>query len=200
MVHNPIRAAVFASGNGTNAENIIRFAKKHPDHLSIPLVITNKPEAGVIARAYNHSIPYMIIPHSPTQDAEMLQALSSYGIQWIFLAGYMRILSANFLQKFTKMAGESRIINIHPSLLPAFPGKDAYRQAFEAGVKISGATLHYVDEGVDTGPVILQQEFSRLENDTLESFQRRGMEIEYALYTAFLEQLCFKKEVKWATR
>lgn len=196
-----ITAAVFASGSGSNAENILRFALEHPEALSIPLVICNKPGAGVLARAEKLGFPCKVIPVERegfasfkearyAQEEKVVALLKAYGVNWAFLAGYMQILGPVFLGYFADpAAGRNRIVNIHPSLLPAFPGKDGYGDAWNAGVEESGVTLHYVDEGVDTGPVIAQKTFPRLPEDSFEDFRARGMELEYQVYREFLATL-----------
>lgn len=184
-----IRGAVFASGNGSNAENIIRFAQNNPGEISIPLVICDQPEAGVIDRAKKLGVPCFVVPGTRAtrdeQEKKILDILAAHGVTWVFLAGYMRILSASFLAHFPQ-----RVVNIHPSLLPEFPGKDSYRRAYDAGVKASGVTLHFVDEGVDTGPVIAQRKFERVPGESFEDFRARGLALEYEVYTVFLKELC----------
>lgn len=184
-----ICGAVFASGNGSNAENIIRFAQARSEKISIPLVICNQPGAGVIERAKNLGVPCFVLPCTKATKAEqeraILDILAAHNVSWVFLAGYMQILSAPFLSHFP-----SRVVNIHPSLLPAFPGRDSYRRAYDAGVKTSGVTLHFVDEGVDTGPVITQKTFERIPDESFENFRARGLALEYEVYTDFLKELC----------
>jgi len=182
-----ITAAVLASGNGTNAENILRHARKHADAISIPLVICNKEGAPVIQRVRNLGVPCEVVVRTGAkaeQEETIIKLLKKNNVEWLFLAGYMAILSPAFIGAY-----KGRIINIHPSLLPQFPGKDGYGDAFRAGVEKSGVTLHYVDEGVDTGPVIAQKTFLRQPDDTLESFRARGMELEYELYREFIDDL-----------
>lgn len=182
-----IRAAVMASGNGSNAENIVRHASRYPDKIAIPLIICNNPGAYVIERAKKLGIACEVVPKETTKTAqeEKIRALlARNGVDLVLLAGYMQILSADFIRAWPK-----RIINIHPSLLPAFPGKDGYGDAFRANVPVSGVTLHYVDEGVDTGPVIAQKKFERHPDDTLETFRARGLELEYEIYREFIDGL-----------
>lgn len=196
-----IRAAVLASGNGSNAENIVRFAEKHGDRMSIPLIITDQRGAGVIRRAENLGIPCPILPVEPAadmpnraaakaqQEDKILSLLKAENIQWVFLAGYMRLLSPSFLQHFFEPAENiNRVVNIHPALLPAFPGKDAYRQSYEAAGDTGGITLHYVDNGMDTGPIIAQESFAKGDL-SYDDFCAAGRAIEHQLYTRFLESL-----------
>ncbi len=185
--YSKICAAILASGNGSNAENILRHARTYPSKISIPLVITNNPDAYVITRARNLGVPCEVIPRGSSkhmQEGRILKALVENGITHIFLAGYMQILGQHFIDAFP-----DRIVNIHPSLLPAFPGRDAYSEAFNANVPESGVTLHYVDEGVDTGPIIAQKKFPRLPDDTLETFRARGLQLEYEIYREYIDTL-----------
>ncbi len=189
-----IRGAVFASGNGSNAENILRHAEKYPG-LQILLILTDQPYAGVIERAKKFATACEVVPRKGGMDkvaheAAIMDVLRKNKVDWIFLAGYMRILSPEFLREFRdETLGVNRVVNIHPSLLPAFPGADSYLQAFNAGVKIAGVTLHFVDEGVDTGPIILQRAFEREEEEEFEAFRARGMQLEYEIYAEFLQRL-----------
>ncbi len=184
---NIITAAVFASGSGSNAENILRHTQTRAERISIPLVICNKAGAPVIARAEKLGVPCKVIERTGSkarQEAAIIAALEEHHIEWIFLAGFMAILSPDFVAAY-----KDRIVNIHPSLLPHFPGKDGYGDAFRANVPVSGVTLHYVDDGIDTGPIIAQRTFPREKDDTLETFRARGMELEYELYREFIDIL-----------
>ena len=190
----PLRAAIFASGNGTNAENILRHCQTL-DGIEIAVLVTDQPYAGVIQRAQQFKVPCEIVArqrNTSKHDHEdaIMEVLKKYDTDWIFLAGYMRILTADFLRHFHDDAlGINRIVNIHPSLLPAFPGKDSYLEAYNAGVKLSGVTLHFVDDDVDHGPIILQQAFERDDLDDFDTFRARGMQVEYEIYRQFLKHL-----------
>lgn len=188
----PLCAAIFASGAGSNAENIARFCAKYPDEIEISALVCDQPNAGVIERIKKYNIPCHVISKNngdkKHHEESVIHALKPHSIEWVFLAGYMRILSGNFLRHYP------RVVNIHPSLLPAFQGKDAPRRAFEAGVPFSGATLHYVDEGIDTGTIIAQEKFPRLKHDTLDDFIARGKEVEYRLYRDFLQALITERK------
>ncbi|TNE32706.1 MAG: phosphoribosylglycinamide formyltransferase [Alphaproteobacteria bacterium] len=180
-----IRSIIFASGSGTNAENLIRHAAENAD-FSVAAVICDNTDAGVISKCAALGVPCHVILFEGSKhshEEKIRKALSAYDADWIFLAGYMRILSAEFITEFYDPAfGCARIVNIHPSLLPAFRGKDAYARAFTKGVSESGVTVHFVDSGIDTGPVILQRSFPRIADDTLGSFTARGMALEYKTY------------------
>jgi len=190
----PLRAAIFASGNGTNAENILKHCEKLQG-IEIAVIVTDQPYAGVIQRAKAFNVPCEIVARqrntSKTEHEQAILAVTEkYKTDWIFLAGYMRILTPEFLRHFhDDRLGINRIVNIHPSLLPAFPGKDSYLEAFNAGVKISGVTLHFVDDDVDHGPIILQQAFERDDLDDFDTFRARGMQVEYEIYAQFLQHL-----------
>lgn len=184
------RIAFFVSGSGTNMENLIRKIQGG----SIPnaeaaLVLSDVPEAKAIEKAKNLNVPVSVIDRSLfSRKAEfelaMARELERYDIQWICLAGFMRILSPDFVGKF-----EGRIINIHPSLLPAFPGAHGIRDAFEAHVPETGVTVHFVDAGIDTGPIILQKKVKVEEGETLESLEKRIHEVEYEIYPAALRKI-----------
>jgi phosphoribosylglycinamide formyltransferase-1 len=195
-----IRAAILASGNGSNAENIVNFANEKGDRMSIPLIITDQRGAGVIRRAEKLGIPCPILPVDTSgfpnraaakqaQEDKILSLLKAENVRWLFLAGYMRLLSSAFLQHFyDPSTGINRVVNVHPALLPAFAGKDAYRQSYDADVSEGGITLHFVDDGMDTGPIIAQKSFPK-GNLSFDDFCAAGRVIEHALYRQFLESL-----------
>jgi phosphoribosylglycinamide formyltransferase-1 len=190
----PLRAAILASGTGTNAENILRHCRDN-DGIEVLVIVTDQHYAGVIERARQFDVPCKVVPRRKGMEkggheAAIAAVLEEYGAAWLFLAGYMRILQPEFLRKFADSAlGVNRIVNIHPSLLPAFPGRDSYLEAYNAGVKVSGVTLHFVDDGVDSGPVILQRAFERRDNESFDQFRARGMAVEYDIYREFLSRL-----------
>ncbi|HKB08313.1 MAG TPA: phosphoribosylglycinamide formyltransferase [Candidatus Polarisedimenticolia bacterium] len=173
---------ILISGRGSNMRAILdRIASGELD-ARVALVISNEPKAVGLVAAREFSVPTLVIDHrqSPTReehDQKMAEALESKGVHLICLAGYMRLLSPEFVERF-----QGRILNIHPSLLPAFPGREAQRQAFEAGVKLSGCTVHYVDEHVDSGPIILQEAVPVLDDDDADSLAARILEKEHTLY------------------
>ena len=202
MAHNTkIIGSAFASGNGSNAENIIHFARRHPDRIEIPVIICDTPGAGVIERAKALGVPCEVVPvtrdgYSTHQEARAAQEdrifeiLMKYGVDWVFLAGYMQIISSTFIGRFADpVLGVSRIVNIHPALLPSFPGRDSYIRAYNSGVKVAGVSLHFVDEGVDTGLLIGQKAFDRLCDEDFDAFRERGMKLEHALFAEFLQSL-----------
>ena len=174
-----MKVAILASGRGSNAENIIRSSREE-SWPTISCLITNNPQAKAISVAKEWGVPCFIVD----DEEKMIKILQENGVQLVLLAGYMRILSKFFLQSFT-----GKVVNIHPSLLPAFPGLNAYQRAFQAKVTSSGVTVHFVDEGVDTGPIILQESFPRHEEDSLEDFMERGLRLEHRLYPLAIKKL-----------
>lgn len=196
-----IRLALFASGSGSNVEAILDFAKVKGYLSQIKVLICDKPQAQVIERAKKFHIPALFIEYKKNlartkeenkkRHEELIRAtLDEYGVNWIALAGYMRIFSEDFISHYP-----NRIINIHPSLLPKYKGKDAYEQAFASGDHKSGITIHFVDSGIDTGPIIYQKSFKRLDNDNLETFKSRGLKLEHTIYPMVLEQLFKNKQL-----
>lgn len=174
-----MRVAVFASGGGTNLQAII---DANIETIEIVLVFSNKANAYAIERAKKNNIPVEIIDHKGFQtreefDEAVVQAVEPYKLDLIVLAGYMRILSPVFVRAY-----KNKIINIHPALLPSFPGINSGRQAFEYGVKYTGVTVHYVDEGVDTGPIILQDIVEIQDADTEESLLEKIHRVEHRIY------------------
>lgn len=182
MAHPQRRVAVLASGSGTNFEAIVQVARSR-NWPVVFVLISDRPRAKVIRRANRLGVPTLVLPSRafPSRDAynqallRELQALEPLDL--VVLAGYMKILPPDIVRAF-----QGRLINIHPSLLPAYPGLHAIQRAFEAGEKKTGVTVHWVDEGVDTGPVIAQVEVPIFPDDTLESLEARVHEAEHRLY------------------
>lgn len=180
--------AVFASGSGSNFQAIQDGVNKGKLDGQVVLVVTDKPGAYVVERAKKEGIETLIIqPSSFTTkeayESEILNRLNELEVEWIVLAGYMRLIGNVLLNAYA-----NRIINIHPSLLPAFPGKDAIGQAMAHGVKVTGVTVHYVDAGMDTGPILAQQAVEVVDGDK-EQTEQRIHEVEHVLYTKTLQQL-----------
>jgi phosphoribosylglycinamide formyltransferase-1 len=187
---NKAKIAIMASGNGSNAQAIAHHARDTGE-FEVVCALTDCPDAYVVFRMERLGIPCEVVPRIKDReehDRQVVESLKKYDFQWLVMAGYMRILTSKFLKNFwDKKLERYRIINIHPSLLPDFPGIRAYEQAFESGKSESGVTVHFVDEGVDTGPIIAQQKFPRLETDSLEDFKKRGVAVEHQLYKKALE-------------
>jgi phosphoribosylglycinamide formyltransferase 1 len=181
--------AIFASGSGTNFQAIVDAVKNGIVPARVALLVCDKPGAKVIERAERERIPtFVFSPKDYNSKAEFEQAilaeLRKHEIEFIALAGYMRLIGPTLLDAY-----EGKIVNIHPSLLPAFPGKDAIGQAYRAGVKITGVTIHYVDEGMDTGPIIAQRAIAIHEGESLAQLEERIHEVEHELYPAVLKTL-----------
>jgi len=176
-----IRIAVLASGRGTNLQAIIDKIKDGKINGQIKIVISDNPEAYALKRAKNNQIETNVVCYRQYQrkreyEQEILRLLKNYNIDLVVLAGYMRLLSPAFIKEY-----RYRIINIHPALLPSFPGLHAQRKALEYGVKISGCTVHFVDEGMDTGPIILQKAVEVKQSDDEESLPNRILKYEHQL-------------------
>ena len=174
-----VKLCVFVSGSGTNLQSMLD-SDLSPAEIS--LVFSNNPEAYALERAKNYNIPTEVINHKgygtrEEFEEDIIRTIEPYGIDLIALAGFMRILSPRFVRHY-----KNKILNIHPALLPSFPGMHAARQALEYGVKFTGCTVHFVDEGVDTGPIIQQSVVAVLEDDTEDSLQERIQKEEYRIY------------------
>lgn len=177
------RIAVLLSGRGSNFEALAEsVARGRIRGAEIAVVISHREGAQGIARALARGIDARVIPSKgldrETYDQQVLSVLSEKKIDLVCLAGYMRLLSSNFVQEF-----RGRILNIHPSLLPAFPGLEAQRQALEHGVKFAGCTVHFVDENLDAGPIILQAAVPVADTDTVDSLSARILAEEHRIYS-----------------
>ncbi len=177
-----IKIGVLASGRGTNPQAIIDEIGAGKLAAEIKIVISDNPGAEALKRAEGASIPVEVIERKsfPTReafDSDLIKALRSYGVKLVVLAGFMRVLSPDFIRAFPE-----KIINIHPSLLPAFAGLDVHRRVVEHGVKFSGCTVHFVNEEVDTGPIIVQAVVQVHSMDTPESLAERVLEAEHRIY------------------
>lgn len=187
-----MKIGILVSGRGSNMTAIIDAVKSGeiPDS-QIAVVISDKPGAAGLAKAKERGVETQVIERRgrtrEEHDAEIISELTKRGVELVCLAGYMRLLSPTFIQAFP-----NKIINIHPSLLPAFPGLDAQKQAFDAGVKVTGCTVHYVDELLDHGPVILQKEVERLDDDTVETLSLRILGEEHLLYIKAIRRVIYE--------
>ena len=173
--------AILLSGRGSNFVAIYEAIQRGDLNARICCVISNVPEAPGLARAREFGLTAISLPSAGMDRVEydqlLVKTLRPFNPALVCLAGFMRILSPVMIREYP-----SRILNIHPALLPAFPGLHAQRQALEYGVKISGCTVHIVDEGVDTGPIIMQRAVEVLEGDTEESLSARILEQEHQIY------------------
>jgi phosphoribosylglycinamide formyltransferase-1 len=188
-----LKIAVFASGKGSNLKSIIDAIEEGALGATIVCVVSNNPDAYALTIARQHGLEVFVLSHKELSreehEAKILAHLSLLEVDFIVLAGYMRVLTGSFLQAFQDPAGYFRVINIHPALLPAFKGANGYEDAFNYGVKVSGITIHLVDEEVDHGPILAQRSFPRLADDTLETFKERGLALEHALYPEVLASI-----------
>ena len=169
-----IRVGVLASGRGTNFQSLVEARDRGDLDVELAVLICNVPGAPVIERAKNAKVPAVVLDHrsfGPDRVAferELVRTLREKRVDLIVFAGFMRLASSYFIDQFPM-----RILNIHPSLLPAFPGAHAHRDALAAGVKVSGCTIHFVDASVDGGPIVLQKAVPVLETDTEETLAAR---------------------------
>lgn len=184
-----LQIAVLASGSGSNLQAIIDEIAAGLLPAELCLVISDKPDAYALQRAQKADIPIKVLlpkdfASREEYDAQLVELLRAAGAEAVALAGYMRLVTPVLLQAFPQ-----RVLNIHPALLPAFPGLHAQRQAFEYGVKVAGCTVHFVDEGMDSGPIILQAPVPVLDNDDEDSLTARILEQEHVIYPLALRLL-----------
>jgi phosphoribosylglycinamide formyltransferase 1 len=181
-VREPVKKlGVLVSGRGSNLQALIDAARRGELGGEIAVVVSNVETALGLERARQAGIPAVFRDHRGKRreayDAEIVEILSAHQVDLVCLAGFMRLLSPVFVRAFP-----GRIVNIHPALLPAFPGLDAQRQAWEHGAKVTGATVHLVDEGLDSGPIVAQEAVSVLPGDTPDTLAARILEAEHRLY------------------
>ncbi len=174
------KVGVLASGRGTDFQSLVDARKRGDMDVDLAVLVCNVPGAPVLDRAKAAGVPAVVVDHGPFGkdregfDQAMLKVLRDKRVELVVFAGFMRLVSASFIRAFP-----DRIINIHPSLLPAFPGAHAHRDAIAAGVKVSGCTIHFVDTSVDGGPIILQRAVPIHEGDTEDSLAARILEQEH---------------------
>jgi phosphoribosylglycinamide formyltransferase-1 len=184
-----LKLGVLVSGSGTNLGAILDATRAGALDAEVSLVISNQPNVRALERAEAAGVPTRVISHRDFSDraafdSEIVRALRKAEVTYVVLAGFMRVLTATFLEAFPW-----RVINIHPALLPAFPGIHAQRQALAYGVKVAGCTVHFVDAGTDTGPIIAQATVPVLDSDTEETLSARILEKEHRLLIAVLAAL-----------
>lgn len=181
-----LRFAVLASGNGSNACKLIEKAHELSSLCEVSVCISDQIGAPVLTKAKNLGVDTTELPVEASkrdQELKLIAILKERSIDWIFLAGYMRILSHHVLNVFP------RIVNIHPSLLPRHPGLHAYERSYADEHADAGVTIHFVDAGIDSGPIIAQQSFEKISGESFEQFHKRGMAIEHELYPRVLERI-----------
>ncbi|REJ09235.1 phosphoribosylglycinamide formyltransferase [Halobacillus trueperi] len=189
-----INIAVFASGTGSNFDAIVSKVESGEIEANIALLVCDRIGAPVIEKAQKHEIDTVVyraksFADKAAYEQAVLDDCRQRGIEFIVLAGYMRLIGPTLLKPY-----ERRIVNIHPSLLPAFPGKDAIGQALEKKVKVTGVTVHYVDDGMDTGPIIAQEAIDIEENDTADDVKNKIQAVEHRLYPQVIQSLFIKEE------
>ena len=181
-----VKLGILVSGSGSNLQAILDATRSGALDAEVALVISNQPGVRALERAKEAGVAARVISHRDFADraafdAELTATLQKAGVTHVVLAGFMRVLTAGFLEAFPW-----RVVNIHPGLLPAFPGIHAQRQALEYGVKVAGCTVHFVDAGTDTGPIIAQTAVPVLESDTEETLTARILREEHRLLVAAL--------------
>jgi len=185
----PVNIAILASGNGTNAQAIMDKIAAGVLNARLCLVVSNRPGAGVLERARKAGVPTLLLDHTAwadrtAYDAALVSAFREHGAEYIALAGYMRLMTAQFLRAF-----EGRVVNIHPSLLPSFPGLRGGADALAYGVTLTGCTAHFVDEAMDSGPVIIQAAVPVHAGENLESLMERIHALEHRIFPQALQWL-----------
>jgi phosphoribosylglycinamide formyltransferase-1 len=183
-----MRLGILISGRGSNFEAIANAISRRKLDAEIAIVISNRASAGGLEIARERGIPMRVIESRGMEreayDKLVIDELKTHEVDLVCLAGFMRLLSASFVQSFP-----NRVVNIHPSLLPAFPGLDAQRQALEYGAKITGCTVHIVDEFLDSGPILIQAAVPVPDNDTVESLSARILTQEHLIYPKAIQYL-----------
>ena len=183
----PLALGVLLSGSGTNLQALIDAIAARELDARIAVVVSNQPAAGGLARARTHGIPTVVVPHGdfPSRaafDARLVEVLHAHGVELVVLAGFMRLVTPVLLAAFP-----ARVLNIHPALLPAFPGLHAERQALAHGARVTGVTVHFVDEHADHGPIILQVAVPILADDDEERLHLRVQRQEHRAYAQAIQ-------------
>jgi len=182
-----LNLGVLVSGSGSNLQAIIDNIERGKLSSRIAVVISNNSEAYSIERAKLHNIPYEVVEHKnfPTREAfdkKLVEILNAYKVDLVIMAGFLRVITKTLLDAFPM-----RIMNIHPALLPAFPGLHVQKKALEYGCKFAGCTVHFADEGVDSGPIIIQGVVPVLDNDTEETLSKRILSVEHKIYSTAIK-------------
>lgn len=192
-----MKIAVFASGTGSNFAAILESIKsKKINNVEVVLLVSDRPDALAVQKARDERIPVFTFkakdyPNKQAYEVEILEELIQRTVDFIVLAGYMRLLGNVLLHSYDR-----KIINVHPSLLPAFAGKDAIGQALDYGVKVTGVTVHYVDEGMDSGPIIVQHAVTIDSDETRETLINKIQEQEHRLLPEVIQRLANKEAAK----
>ena len=185
------KLGVLGSGKGSNLDSLARYCARAGSSMEIVIVATDVENAGILALAKNHNLESTYIPPGKfrtklDEEAEQryISLLKEREVDFVVLAGFMRILKGEFLHAFA-----DRVINIHPSLLPSFPGLEAWKQALDYGVKVTGCTVHFVDQGIDSGAIIAQQIVPVHDDDNAATLHARIQQAEWDLYPKAVEQV-----------
>lgn len=191
---------VLVSGSGTNLQAVLDAIERDRLDARVAVVVSNKAGAGGLDRAARAKIPSVVLDHRAYASREafdqaVVDALLLHGVEWVVLAGFMRIVTSVLLSAFPM-----RVVNIHPALLPSFPGIDAQKQALEHGVRVTGCTVHLVDRGTDTGPILAQRAVPVLEGDDLESLKARILATEHELLPEVLQWIAEGRVTVESTR
>ncbi len=210
------RLAVFASGRGSNFSALLQAQKEGRLKAEFVALVSDQTDAGAIETAKKHSVPTIVVPSLPKarpdqslderrreHEEKILEKLLPLRPDFLVMAGYMRVVTDTLLAPFRSERGYYRVVNVHPSLLPAFPGVAAYRQAYEYGVHATGVTVHLVDEKLDSGPICAQETFSIRDCQSYEEVEKRGLAIEHKLYPETLNWILkedFKIEYRGAAK
>lgn len=190
---SPLRLAVMISGGGSGLRALLEYQQEADRTHVTTLVIADSESAGGLKHAMDAGVDYVSVPlprelrgdeRRRAHEERIMRIIESKDIELVVLSGYMRILTSHFVSHW-----KGRLVNIHPSLLPDFPGAHAQRDAIEARVRVSGCTVHFVDEGVDSGPIIEQREVPVLESDTIDTLKHRIKEAEHDLYPKVLDDI-----------
>ncbi|MCX7822498.1 MAG: phosphoribosylglycinamide formyltransferase [Syntrophobacterales bacterium] len=204
-----LKLAIFISGSGTNLQSLLDRSSDGRLSADVLFVISDRGDAYGLERAKRYGVPSYIVDYRKHIDsfrhvsdrierwrlgyrqaeAEMLEIFKRYEVDYIVLAGFMRLLTPYFLENFKTEEGVFRVLNIHPALLPAFPGMHGYEDTFHYGCRWGGVTVHFVDEGEDTGPIIAQAVYPIFPGDNLEDVRKRGLTLEYEIYAQCINWL-----------
>ena len=186
-----LKIGVLGSGSGSNMQSITDAIAAGTLDAEVVCVLSDVPDAGILARAARQGIPHQYVDPAPFKtkleglaEERVIGLLRAFGADTVVLAGFMRVVKPGLLQAFPR-----RVLNIHPALLPAFPGLAAWKQALAYGVKVTGCTVHFVDEGIDSGPIIVQRSVPVLDGDTPDSLHARIQTAEHAAYPEALRLL-----------
>ena len=186
---------ILGSGKGSNCQAILESIRAGRVQAECRIVVSDVAEAGILAIAHEFGVPSICLPPGkfrtklePEAEEQLVRLLRDKGVELVVLAGFMRVLKAPMLEAFPR-----RIINLHPSLLPKFPGREAWAQAMAAGETVTGCTVHYVDAGIDRGEIIAQREVPILPNDTPATLHERIQHAEHELFPTVIEQLAVVK-------